>query len=509
MKQLNILGQHFSDSLKAVAAQNDAAMSARDEAQKVHVTGAGGTLTFAYEQLRNAAEYADDDLLQYAIKRFYKRLFLTRDNAVIKDSGEELVIELTLAGYLKNDTITVDILKDINKLAVEHHEAYLHYGREAWTLDVLAYEVEQLFVGNLKRDAFAQFAFDYFLSNLNQKKILGHETSNYEILLFIAVHKGLIKSNNACIRAHLLHRYQQKPGSAAYEHTNKMIDSVIESPAADKLYHIVHRRSASLRILWRMVDDGENFPKLLESRDTFLSIYKSKVANEYKSVTKRINRGIVKSVVFLIITKTLIGVAIEVPYDQLIHGGIIWLPLIINLIFPPVYMILLRFTLQLPGSANSKGLIDSIDDILYGDNSLVTVTKQAVDNRSTVFNVAYSIFSLAVVVWVTMWLVTLQFDALHLLIFFIFVSAASFLGFRLSRQIRELEVVDAQQSFISMFRDFVYLPFVAIGQWVSEKYAKINIVALALDMVIELPLKTILRLIRQWGNFINNKKDSL
>jgi hypothetical protein len=43
----------------------------------------------------------------------------------------------------------------------------------------------------------------------------------------------------------------------------------------------------------------------------------------------------------------------------------------------------------------------------------------------------------------------------------------------------------------------------------SEKYAKVNIVAMVLDMLIELPLKTVLRLVRQWGAFIDDRKDRI
>ena len=48
-----------------------------------------------------------------------------------------------------------------------------------------------------------------------------------------------------------------------------------------------------------------------------------------------------------------------------------------------------------------------------------------------------------------------------------------------------------------------------VGRWMSEKYAKVNIVALILDMLIELPLKTVLRLVRQWGAFIDDRKDRI
>lgn len=75
--------------------------------------------------------------------------------------------------------------------------------------------------------------------------------------------------------------------------------------------------------------------------------------------------------------------------------------------------------------------------------------------------------------------------------------------------VRELEVVSSQQNGFTFARDLFYLPFVVIGRWLSEKYARVNLVTLILDMVIELPLKTILRLVRQWAAFINAKKDEI
>ena len=75
--------------------------------------------------------------------------------------------------------------------------------------------------------------------------------------------------------------------------------------------------------------------------------------------------------------------------------------------------------------------------------------------------------------------------------------------------IREVELLNKQQGMLSIIRDFFYLPFIAVGQWLSRKYARVNIVAFTLDMAIELPLKTILRLIRQWTRFLNEKHDEI
>jgi hypothetical protein len=103
----------------------------------------------------------------------------------------------------------------------------------------------------------------------------------------------------------------------------------------------------------------------------------------------------------------------------------------------------------------------------------------------------------------------LHFSVLQGIIFFIFLSTVSFLGFRLVYMIRELQLVNEQPGILGTLRDFFYLPFIIVGQWVSRKYAKLNVITYLLDIAIELPLKTFLRLLRQWTQFLNEKHDEL
>lgn len=510
MSILNPIGRQFADALEAASTRAKLADASHVNTEKVHVSGAGGTLTFAYEQLRNAAEYTEEHLLlQRAVHRFYKRIFLSRDKKHIGSSGDELIIELTLAGYLENDSIATVTVDKINDLAVQYFTAHETYGNDAWTLNVLAVEVEKLLAADPRRDVFSQFAYDYFVSAIDQERLLGKVQADFEIALFIAVQRALLKSDPATIRAALLHRYQQTPLTPAYAQTNEMIDDVLDSGTSDKVYRVVNRQGAAFRVLWRLIDEHEDLGHLLGSREQFLVAYEKQIVSEYARIDKRINKGIIKSVIFLIITKFLIGISIEVPYDYLVHGAILWLPLAVNLLFPPLYMILLRFTLTLPGAANTRALTDTIDNLLYGDNRAIAVSYRSSRGFGLAFNVVYAALFIAIFGGAAMGLINIGFSLLHLLIFFVFLSTASFLGFRLSRQIREIEVVEGQQDGVTMLRDFLYIPFVVVGRWMSEKYARVNIVAMILDMLIELPLKTVLHLIRQWGKFITSKQDEL
>ena len=504
--------------LRAAHDKIDRGVVKHENETKTHIVGAGRAVTAAYEQLRNAAENAEEHLLlQRAIRRFYRRLFLLRDAKQIAESGEELAIELTLAGYLPNDTIPESTIKHIRRLAKSYYEAYesllaerktTHAEAESWTLDVLAVQVEWLLNDPALTDAYVQFVHGHFLQTTDFKKLLGKPPADLEAGLYAAIHRALLKSDTARVRASLLAAYQKSPAQLAdYVQTNQQIDTLFASPTSEKLYRFVDRRGAPLRILRQMIDDDADLAETLRRPGEFLHRFEVQVEENYKQINTRINRGIVKSVIFLIITKFLVGIAIEVPYDYLVHDAIIWTPLLINLLFPPLYMILLRSTLLLPGKANTQRLGEQIEKILFKPASKELSRRNAA-TFGTGYNVAYATAFVLVFGGVAAWLwLAFEFELLHLFIFFLFLSTASFLGFRLSRAIREIEAVDSDQNAITTLRDFLYMPFVVVGRYISEKYAQVNIIALSLDMLIELPLKTILRLVRQWGAFITSKKD--
>lgn len=518
MKPLNDIGRRLVAELVRAKQLRDKEERARAKSEKVNIVGAGGALTAAYEQLRNAAENSEEHLLlQNAIKRFYRQLFVVRDDKVIADSGNELIIELTLAGYVENDSITKRQIERITELSLQHYHAYLQlkHRRAArqevmfgWVIDSLAVEVSAILRPRYEDVAFVDFSYEY-LSAIIPATAVGL-ADDFGAALYISIYRALLKSDSAETRVSLLRRYgvdvMQLDTFIDY---NKRIDELIESPKTDELYHIVDRQGAPLRIIRRMIADHSDIAQLLTKQDVFLDAFEKQVNHEYMSISRRINHAVVRSVVFLIITKFLIGIAIEVPYDIFANGHILWQPLIINLLFPPIYMVLLRLTNTLPSYANTTALVSRIDTMLYGEQT--TLIKATVGRKKygTVFSLFYGFCCILVFALVTWLLLLLNFSFVHIVIFFVFVSAASFLGFRLGHLIREIEIVRPNSNGVTTLRDFIYLPFVVAGQWMSDKYSKLNIVTIMLDMIIEMPLKTVLRLLRQWNAFIDDRKDYL
>lgn len=519
MDPLTPLGQSLQRQTRTAQDAHILRIQQNANAQKLHIVGAGQALTAAYEQLRNAAENAEEHvLLQRAITRFYRRLFIVHDSKTLVNSGEELAIELTHAGYIANDSITEATIDQINTVVRHYFHTYdvikhtFPRRVDAWTLNVLAAHVETLLQPDEKTRVFVQFCHEQFMEKINAGTVFDDTIpADTELALYVAIHLALIKSDPAQIRLGILTRFQVGPTSEQFVGINQKIDELFESEITKRLAHYVDRHGASLRVLEQTLLHHDDSSELLSHETKFSEIYEKEILSEYERVTQKINNGIMRSVLFLVITKFLLGIALEVPYDYVISGHIVWLPLIINLALPPVYMLLLRTTMRTPGIANTNRLVAQMQQMLYQTSTGRQLHRR---RKVTQFGAAYDIAYAAVFLLVfggvalTLWF-GLGFGVLHLIIFFVFLSAASFLGFRLSRMNRELEAVETYQSGVTAARDFFYMPFVIAGRWISDKYARFNFITMILDMLIELPLKTVLRLIRQWTAFISTKQDQL
>lgn len=516
-KKLNANGQQLHDQLAAAKVAQNNEFTGRT----INVAGVGGVVSTAYEQLRNAAEYAQEHLLiQNAIRRFYVRsLSFHNHNTVSKTIAEELIIELTQSGYVKNNTQPIEIINKLGHVIGRHYENYWRLKASGvdertardWTLDLLSIESEDLMVKDTIQTIFLQFAYHHYKTILHKKSFVSNESedSSYDVSLYIAVHRALFKSDLAAVRFDMMKLYKTSDTNInEYAQFNQNIDDMFNSTATNKITMHINKYGAPLRILRSMIQDNEKISGLMNNSEHFGDAYAEQIKQEYQKAGSKLNKGLVKSIIFLLITKSLIGVAIEVPYDLLMTGSVLMIPLLVNLLTPVVYMALLRFGFKLPGSANAKAMRLYADDMLYGDQSQINIYPTAKTKKYPIgFTITYVLSFLVVFGLVSYVLILLRFNIVQGLMFFIFLAAASFLGFRLSRIVRELELVAVKPGAITTIRELIFTPFTFLGKWISDKYQKVNIVALVLDTFIELPLKTALRLIRQWSGFLDDKKD--
>jgi hypothetical protein len=509
-------------------ARYDQHLEQKSTEQTIHVPNTGNVLLHAYEQLRNASENIEDHLLfQNAIKRFYKRNLPFAIHKRPKDLGHELIIELTQAEYLQNDTVPLSLVTQLDTLITDLYEAYWQITRhdsaltsettQRWILEILTVKSEQLFHNPIRLLSFATFAHTHLSERIAVEDFLVSgetiDTGDYPVVLYLAVHKALLKSNDANARNSLYDLYSVSPANIQlFIDFNKKYDNLAGSKTTAKIARIISRNGAPLRIIRSAFfsKKEEHIPDTINTRTLVLNHLEATIDAEYRLVRHTMKLGVIKSIIFLLITKALIGLIIEVPYDLAVTGSIVLLPLIVNLLFPPVFIAATALTFRMPSAANKKALVDYIDTLLYSPQAAIRHLKppQTV-GRAYLFNTLYVAMFIVVFYLVADRLATLGFNIVQGIIFFIFLSPASFLGYRLTVQITELEIVTTYQGFIAILRDFLYAPFIFVGRRISYRFSQMNIIAQILDIIIELPLKTTLKLLRQWTIFLNNKKDEL
>ncbi len=485
------------------------------------VPGAGRTISSAYEQLRNAAEYGEGrHILQHAIKRFYKRLlFMVREQP--EKVGQELVIELVQSGYLQDGQYGTNTAKAISKLATEYMHIYARL-REAhvpqpraheWVLAALSVRTDDLLQPYASQLALASFAHDQFLQQLPKERLARtpDERADFEVALYVAIHQALLKSNLDVVRTDLLRLYNQT-GADIHEYAlwNERIERLYSSPFTARLKRLVSKNGAPYRVLKGMSDEKPDTPELLANREQFIQAYSYQINREYGQLARRLNAGLIKSIIFLLITKSVIGLGVEVPFDLWRYGVLRLLPLTINLLFPPLYMATIRLGVTLPTSGDARKTAHYMEQLLYGDEPPHINVRERAKPYSPLAKTVSTILFLIPFGITVLALRRLEFNLLQVGIFFIFFSTASFLGFRLSGMVRELKMSSRRETgLFPILLDFFYLPFIQLGQWLAGKYAAINVVGEFLDTAIELPLKSVLRLLRLWIRFLNEKYDEL
>lgn len=521
------LGSVLAQSLAAIRQSDEQKRVQRTE-QKVHVSNIGHILSSAYEQLRNASENIEDHLLfQRAMLRFYRRNLSFIDKQTPHKLAVELVTELTQAGYLENDSTSLATIDQLDALITSHYALYWQLTEsgvaretaQSWVLELLIVKSEQLFHDVIRILAFAHFAQAHFSKYIRVEDYIVERENiapeDYVQSLYIAIHRSLLKSDDANIRSALVDLYKvPTDDTVAFAAFNSRFDLLSQSKTVAKLARVINKNGAPLRIIRAAFFEKKDVVDVetLQKSSKVESLIDVQINEEYQQARRRMNAGIIKSVIFLLITKALIGLLVEIPYDIIVHGAIVILPLVINLLFPPLFIAITALTFKLPAAANKRALTRYIESMLFVQEQeapAVMIKTTQPTSRSIVFNTLYGLMFAVAFYLVIDRLIALQFNIVQGAIFFVFLSTASFLGYRLTLQVKELEIVTSNQGVIALIRDFLYAPFIFVGQRISYKFAKMNIIAQILDMVIELPLKTILRLTRQWTVFLNNKKEEL
>lgn len=503
--------------------------------EKINISQTFGHVAFWYEKLRNAVDYQEEHLLR---KNTIRRIIARKFNIPIPSTEKisiSLLRELSRARYLNKTEyakIVVDkIEKIIDKYAIFRKEIFSHtpdkktLQKNKLVLDIISCELEEVLVNHDKEEALAGCMVSVMKRRF--KPQIDEEIIK-DLHIYVAVHRTLLKSDLAIIRYQFLKRRfpvwfnlkTEKEILAVYEkffEISEEIDTIIFDPIVDKLQKTIRKKTAPFYIL------GETIKHNLESaKSTFsnVSAIKNLVENicqeHYAKTKSKLRRSVTQSIIYIFFTKMVLGVLLELPYDLLTLGYIHYLPLGINLLFPPTFMFVVTSGVKVPDWQNTEKILAEIKNIIYQENKAkedISYSLKTGVSRSktktiflTLLYLLTFILTFGVIIWI---LSTLKFNLISGILFFFFLSIVSFFAFRIRQNTRELFVLEEKEGLGAMIADFFFMPFLRIGRWLSVKFAGVNIFLIFLDFIIEAPFKTVLEVIEDWVAFMKEKKEEL
>lgn len=491
-------------------------------------------VAWAYEKLRQAIDYQDEHLLRKnAIERMLKRRLVA--GATADTVAEPLILELIRGRYLPNKTLPVTLIAEaaevINR-AIHLWTQLPHMDRDEynklfhWYVGLLAVELNELLAPPEHNEALLQLMYKATHRDITfDESHLSEAEKNTQ--LYIAIHRTLLKSDSAIISFHLFRRRFPQWSTAdadmiaAVGHELPAVKADIDAQLLHPAGELLQRLMKKFTIIFLVFDDiarqyGADAALKMTYSETLVEDIKNAYAQRRKNIIGKIARSLIRSIIYIFITKMLLLVLIEVPVEKILyaHAATNYLPLIINVSFPPLLLALLGLSIRPAGKKNEIGVIEKVEALVYrGDdrNALVKPRKPITRSAffSTVFRLLYGLVFIIVFAGIISALSLIDFTPISTFIFILFLTIVSFFGIRVRMLSRELVVVDQRESILTVIFDFVTLPILQVGRWISLRVPRINVLIFVLDVIIEAPFKAFLEATEGFFGFLREKREEI
>lgn len=520
--------------------QKKQSLANKDLGPKLRVSQTLSSLASVYEKIRNAVDFRGEHLFRRnAIERILRRLWI--GNGSPQKIAETLIKELIWSRYLKNDSIPKRKITKVGLVIAKYQKAkkYLPVKEHDWLLKLASVEIDEVVIDQKEKQVWIEAVSGWFKKYYRWEEDINQETK--DVLLYIAVDRALVKSDDATVSYHLL--LQLYPDWTAKDESKiekivtnfstvkKGLEAWSNHPYSNSLFRLVNKNIPPFIILRDIVE--ETSPNKLEEVLKNQQVLEKKVSavcnRKYQETKTKVKRGIVRSIIYIFATKMILAFLLEIPVDwwcmkKEVDQGIKLfssqffknfkiLPLAVNLTLPPFLMFLIGFMIHTPGEENTKIIIERIRSFTTPIKTEKTGFSLAKSEKKSLWEKAFGLVYIGLFVGVfylvSLALSKLGFNLVSIGIFFFFVCLVFLFGFRVRWSAQELTVANKKENFFETIINFISLPFLDVGLKLSAGIAKFNFLIFILDFLIEAPLKSIIDAIGEWASIIKKKQEEV
>ena len=507
----------------------------REGVSTIHVDEVASRVAAFYEKIRGVVEWREEHLMRrVAIERTLKRrLFLLKNGEVIASA---LVLELIRGGHFPNDKLEESKIEEVKKII----DKYIFILRENpsqstekikaqlydWLLSIAACEIEETLSPPLRETAQIEYMAELMRERIEIKKEFEISEAEKNTQIYIAIQRALFKLDSPIITYSLLKtRYPQwrnftKTDPELKEITQntyslwESIEKEISHPLAEKFYKISEKYDTPYLILGDIFsEDPMGIPGKIKNPEVLESQIKIAYNKRLQTLKSRLQRAAIYATLSIFVTKILLALAVEVPFDKYITGQFNYFTLGLNILIPPLLMFFLVLTIRPPKKENLNRVIMEVIKIVYEKERKDTYEIRSFKKRGvilklimTTFYLLTFIISFGLIIW---GLKNLNFGVLSMIIFLIFFSLISFAGIKIRERSKELEVMEERAGFLTFLIDSFSLPILQTGKWLSSQLAKYNIVVVLIAALIDLPFQVFIEFLEHWRYFLKEKKEEI
>lgn len=480
-----------------------------------------------YEKLRNAMEYRQEEVvLQTTILRILKRKLMMGGN---HDVANSLARELAWARYVEEENVTGDVLQK----AEEKIELYLRLKKtlqekkelkdseiNEWIFHLLSSDLENTFAPSPERGAMVNYIYHALFPNITLQNA-DEEIKNVQ--LYIAIRRTYTKDNLALLRYNLFKQYFGELTKDSFERVSSEfakahdeIEKAMEHPMRHKLSAYVKRYIPPFLILediFRRYKSGVY--ALLENNENLDAEINTTCEAKYNGIRSKVRRAIVRSVIFILVSKVIFAFLIEGTFEQFVYGHIQWLSLILNIVIPTSIMVIASFFITIPKHDNTVRMTQGIKGLLFAPEPKIGYATTIKDPTKKTYSLMDTVFTL---LWLTTFIISfggilyilnrLQFNIVSQGIFVFFITIVMFLIYRIYQTAHVYSFGD-KPGFKTLLADFFFMPVVRVGRHLTEGVSQINIFLFLFDYIIETPFKGLFSFFDQWFMYLHSKRENI
>lgn len=482
-----------------------------------------------YEKLRNAMDYREDEvILRAAIERIVKRRFmLGGDGSTI---AGPLIRELIWARYFPDGSIpettveqvakTINLHVEFRKSILSHHPSLKEKDVNEWIYHLMSSDIAHRLNPNRGKEDINNFMFHIFKEAIVVPDD-SEEVKNAQV--FIAIRQAYARDDTAFLRYHLFHQFfgelNHKTVSTISSHFvegYRTIETQLHHPLRHKIYSYIKKHTPPFLILEDILRQRRgHIREFLADEENFGKAVFAACDTRYSTISSKVQRAIIRSVVFILLSKAFFALGVEGTYENMVYGKVLWGGMALNVFIPPLLMVIAGLLIKTPGYHNSVRILDSITTLLFDPHPTLAYPISLRRNPEKSKSFLYTIFtflwlatfflSFGLIVFV---LSKLHFNLVSQGVFLFFLAIVSFLSYRIYL-LAHTYTVEGGQSFATPVVDFFFMPMAQVGRYLTQGIAQLNVLILILDFIIETPFKGFFAFFEQWFFFLHAKRERL